>query len=169
MVMPVLFRFIKAVAAREHEIGLRQQALLQRQQFGRRILEVGQFVHAVIDDAIRHDMLRKGQHHRRVVPADERSRFTCQIKVEQGLQPFSILCPVPICGQLGRDDDHSAGGTCLDMQAGTVQISDVTGFFPEKNPRLRRKTTHQMLRPLKDEVPAKMAEADDYMCCACLY
>src|SRR3546814_1042746 len=42
MAMPVLLRLIKAVAAREHQVGLGQQALFQRQQFGRRALEIGQ-------------------------------------------------------------------------------------------------------------------------------
>src|SRR3546814_6471569 len=51
MAMPVLLRLIKAVAAREHQVGLGQQALFQRQQFGRRALEIGQLVHAEIGRA----------------------------------------------------------------------------------------------------------------------
>lgn len=105
-------------------------------------------------------MVGEGQHHRRIVPADERSRRIAGDRaVEQGAQCFRLLMPAEAGGEV-RGEDGDAG-TVADMgvQRRTWRIVD--RLFPNDDLPVPGEAAHQMLRPLIDEVPAQVTEADE--------
>ena len=67
-VVAVTLRFVQAVAPREHDVRpLDQRGLaLDQQRVGE--CERGEFVHAVVYDGFRAEMIGEAQHHRRVEP-----------------------------------------------------------------------------------------------------
>jgi hypothetical protein len=61
---------IETVPAREDQVGPLEELRFSLVQLGRRILEGGQLIHAVIDGDERHQMAGKGYGHGRGVPED---------------------------------------------------------------------------------------------------
>ena len=147
---------VQAVAAGEDQIGRGEQLGFQRQQFGRREAEGGQFVHAVIDGACRADMARKAEHHRRVVPADRHGTFQRQKVVEQAAQCGVRILAGQAVGQMRRDDMERPGGAQGETRR-VVAADD--RLFPHHHPVGGGKPRHQMLRTLEHEIPAQVAEA----------
>ena len=62
------------------------QLLLELEQMRRRELELRQLVHRVEDGDVGVDVPREGQHHRRVIPGDQRTADRGDVRVEQALQ-----------------------------------------------------------------------------------
>ena len=103
-------------------------------------------------------MLRERQHHGRIVPADKRPDPALQKSVQQDAQRFVL--GVIADRQLRRDDSHTRLRTHPHVQARLGEAVDPSRFLPEDHGRVDREALHQMLRPLKDEIPSKMAEAE---------
>ena len=82
----VLLGLVEAVAPGEDHVGSLEQLSLERGQLGRGEAEVGQLVHAVVDGAGGLDLPRNGQHHRGVVPANERAALPGEEAVQQASQ-----------------------------------------------------------------------------------
>ena len=149
---------VQAVAAGEDDIGEAEQLLLERQQPGRRVLEIRQFVHAVVDGRRGLQMTRERQHHRRVIPAQQRSALRHQHIVEQAFQHRLICRPVGIVGQLRHDHDHSGVRTHPGHEARRGGVA-IFGLFPHHDVPVAREPRHQMLRALRHEIPAQMRKA----------
>ena len=157
--MPLALGFVQAVAAGEDEVGLRDQPLLERKQFGRRTLEVGEFVHAIIDDAVGRDMLRKRQHHRGIIPPKHGFRGApAHDFTEKDSQRRGLLDQVEPGREVRRQHDHAAllAGGDVDARRGRV----VDRLLPEQHVPFASEAAHQMLGTLEDEVPSKMTEAE---------
>ena len=71
--------------------------------------ELRQLVHAVIDDRARVEMPREGQHHRRVVPGDQRARLSDDVRVEQTAQGVFALDLVQASRKVRRDQRAHSG------------------------------------------------------------
>ena len=89
--MPVLLRLVEAGATREDEVGASDKFLLEIEQLLRRETELRKLVHAIVDDYARVEMPRKRQHHRRVIPGDDRPRAAGSVRVQKA--PQGILPP----------------------------------------------------------------------------
>jgi hypothetical protein len=99
--MAVLLRLVEAVAAGEDHVGAVDQLLLERQQLGRREAEVGELVHAIIDGADGIDVPGEWQHHRGVVPTDERLVLTGEKSSSSDLSALSVSASLRPSGSDG--------------------------------------------------------------------
>jgi hypothetical protein len=157
--MPVLLRLVEAVAAGEDDVGRFEQLALELEQQRRGELEIGELVHAVVDGGHRLDLPREVQHHRRVVPAHDRSLLAGQIDFEQ--RPEQRI-PVGLgdrFGQLRRHHDHAGLGAGTDVERRLVALAG-DRLFPEDDPVIPGEAAHEVLRPLKDEIPPEVRETD---------
>jgi hypothetical protein len=107
--MPPSLGLVKAAAAREDDVCTFQKLLLSGQQFGGSVSKRGEFVHAVIDRAVRHEMVRKRKHHRRVIPTNECAASLGHCFVEQ-LGKVNIVLAAHFGIDLGRENDHPGVG-----------------------------------------------------------
>jgi hypothetical protein len=102
---------------------------------------------------------REGQHHRRIIPADHRALLAGEIDFEQGPQRRFLLAFGQTVRQLRRDQDDAGFRAGGDVQRRFVARVE-HGLFPEDHAMVAREAAHQMLRPLKDEIPSKVRETD---------
>ena len=108
--------FVETHAAGEDEIGLREQLLLQREQFLRSAPEGRQLIHVVVDAQVAFEMARERQRHRRVVPEDAARLWLAgkQLADQLALRPDHVLRALR---QNRNGDDDPAGPVAdLDMR-----------------------------------------------------
>ena len=82
----VLLRLVEARSAGEDDVRPVDQLLLELEQLRRRELELLKLVHRVEDGDVGVDVPREGQHHRRVIPGDQRAADRRDMRVEQTAQ-----------------------------------------------------------------------------------
>jgi len=76
-------RLVQAASAAQHQVGTRHQARLALGDIGGREGEIGELVHAVIDGEIGLQAGAERQHHRGIVPEDQRPPVPCDLGLEQ--------------------------------------------------------------------------------------
>ncbi|MEG8017055.1 hypothetical protein [Sphingomonas sp. LR55] len=105
-------------------------------------------------------MLGEREHHRRVEPEDGLGANARRDQhVEQLAQPCLDLLGIPPMRKARAQRDHVVGGEGMVFEKGQrVVAGDV--FFPDEDALSLREPLHQMLRALRDEIPAEMREAD---------
>ena len=156
----VLLRLIEAVAAGEDDVGGVDQLLLEGKELRRGEAEIGELVHAVVDGAGRLHVPREGQHHRRVIPTDERPLLAGQEGVEQGLQSRFALVFREGLGERRGDDDDIGLGAGANTQSRLHLGERSFRLLPENHPPVAGEAAHQMLGPLKYKVPPQVRETD---------
>ena len=130
--MPVLLGLVEAHAARENEIGMLEQTSLHERQKHGRVLERGEFVHAIIDLGTRGQVRAERHCHRRVVPKDGRIARLGQHGVEQ----LSLRCHRGSLGKPYRQDRNGnadATRTLGHFEPGGRYIPDYR-FFENNDP-----------------------------------
>ena len=102
--VPVLLRLVQAGTAGEDNVGAVDQLLLELEQLGRRELKLAELVHRVEHHHVGVEMPREGQHHRRVVPGDQRSAQRGHVSVEQALERGFTRILRHARGEMGHDN-----------------------------------------------------------------
>ena len=149
-----------AVAAGEYQIGALHQLRLAGREIRRREAEIGENVHAVIDDGGGVDMRRQRIHHRRVEPQDRAGAVgDPQQLVEQSRQRRLQPAAVPIVRHAGAHGHDLGVGEAVEFEIGQVVIRR-DPFLEEIHPAAACKALHQMLRTLHNEIPTQVGKAD---------
>ncbi len=105
-------------------------------------------------------MPREGQHHRRVIPCDQRALAVRQQGIEQMSQSSLGCLDVQIVGELRRGDGYASHLIHSDIEPGLFCPLQQDRFFPINNAVAARDPRHEMLGSLRYEVPPQMAEAN---------
>ena len=144
-------RLEQAGAAGKHEVGARQQGRFALQQLPRRILECGQFIHAVIHDQIRVQGRQQRQRHRRIEPHD--GIVGWRDLAQQGLQHGQLVVVKTgrLHGRAGLAHGHVRRRRGQFQGAGPV-VPD--GLLDEDHAVELRQARQQLLRTLIHEIPA---------------
>ena len=104
-------------------------------------------------------MIREPQGLGRVVPQDvARQAGPFEQIVEHLALSFDHLPGVEAARNVGHDDQDAV--VHVDRDARYLAVVDHR-LLDEEDAAIPGTTNHQMLRPLKDELPAQMAQADD--------
>ena len=150
----------EAVPAREDRVGPGDQRRLALAQPRVGEAEGGELVHAVVDDRRGAEMIGEAQHHRRVEPQHRIGGHRGGDEhVEQLAQPRLDLRRIPPVRHARPEHDHVIIGEGMVLEIGERVIAgDV--LFPEEHPPFRGEPLHQMLRPLRDEIPPQVRKAD---------
>src|SRR6185437_1104679 len=104
----------------------------------------------------------EGQHHRRVVPGDQRSPNRRDVGVEKTHERGLARVLRHALRQMGDDDmDIRRVRGLADLQVRGLSRPDFDRFLPEDDVHGARKPAHQVLRPLEDEVPPQVRKAKE--------
>ncbi len=151
---------IEAVAAGEDQVRLGQELAFEIHQLRRREAEVRQLVHAVVDDAGRRKMPGEVQHHRCVVPADQRTLPLRQEPIQQLAQFRGLLGGAQALREHRLGDDHAMLGVDADFEP-RARVPLPHRLFPVDHHAVPREAAHQVLGALEDEVPTQVGKAND--------
>ena len=160
VVVAVLLRLVEARSAGEDDVGAVDQLLLELEQFHGRELELRKLVHRVEHGDVGIEMAREGQHHRRIVPGDQRAADRRDMSVQQALQRRFARVLRHAFRQV-RNDDPDVGRVLrlANLEVGRFLRADVDRLFPVDDVHLAGEAAHQMLRPLEHEVPPQVRKA----------
>src|SRR6478609_10956392 len=130
--VPVLLRLIEARSAREDDVGLVDQLLLELEQLCRRELELAELVHRIENDKVSVQVPRERQHHRRVIPGDQSTADRRNMGVKQTGQR-RLTCVLGHVLREMRNDDPDARRviSLADLQVRGVLRSNLDRLFPE--------------------------------------
>ena len=158
--MAALLRFVEAGASGEDEVRSADQLALEIEQALGREAELRQLVHAVVDDRARVEVAREAEHHRRVIPGEQRPRANADMRVEQALQRrLAPLIVQPFRKVRGSHADVREILGLPNLQEWRFASADVHRLFPIDHRHGPGEAAHQMLRPLEDEVPPQVRKA----------
>jgi hypothetical protein len=155
----VFLGFVQARAAGEDQVGDVEQGRFALQQLLRRVLESGQFVHAVVDDQGRIEVLQQRQRHRGVEPHHWTFAFRHQVGQQalHGRQLVVVEAPgVLDRGMRAAHRDVRRDGRLLQVCLALAMHR----FLDEQDIVVFRQARHQVLGALEDEVPAEVAKHD---------
>ncbi len=152
--MPIAFGAIQARPAGKHHVGELQQGTLPLQQLLGRIAKRRQFVHAVVDDGVRRELVHQRQRHGRVEPdsiiAD---LFLLQQLREQLLQHRDLLIVKTLRCYGGMGTAHShVRRRFIHLQRHTARPRH--RLFEKVDFIFLGQPSEQVLGSLKNEVPA---------------
>ncbi len=151
---------VEAMAAGEHDVGPLHQFGFQRFEAGRRMVEGGQLVHAVVDDGRGVDVAREAEHHRRVEPQDRPpAALKRQQAVQHVAQPRLPGRLVPPVGQARAERRDALLGKGVMLEVGPRMIAG-DRLLEDEDPPILGEARHQVLRPLKHEVPPQVGKTD---------
>ncbi len=153
--MAVALSLIEAVAAGEDEVRFGKKFAFQLHQLRRSEAEVREFVHAVVDGAGGRQMPGEGQHHRGVVPADDRAFPVSQQLIQQLAQLRSLFGLAQAFREHRGCDDDAVVRVDPDLQPRTG-VAFQERLFPVDHQRAAGEAAHQVLGALEHEVPAKV-------------
>ena len=150
---------VQAVAAGEHDVRALEERPLAPDERRWRAVEQRQLVHAVVDDGARLHVVREGDRHRRVVPEHgiRRRQLADQPIDHLALERLGGRRRRP-GGQVWLRDQHAGLGLVEDELGLAVPEH---GFLIEDHPAVTRASTHEVLRPLVDEPPTQVRQAQD--------
>ncbi len=159
--VPVALGLVEAVAASEDNVGRGEQLAFEFDELRRRETEVRQLVHAVVHGATGAEMPGELEHHRGVVPTNQAlGPALDQEAIEQTSELLRLIFPSQTFGQHGRGDHHPMFAIHPHFQSG-LRAGLQPRLLPIDHQAVAREPAHQVLRALKDEVPAQVGETND--------
>jgi hypothetical protein len=160
--VPLSLGLVEAVAAGEDDVGAREELFLATAQRGRRAQEPRQLVHAVVDHERRLEVAADLLRHRRVEPEQRRAHALARQKPAHELALDLLGARLAVLARQARREHAHAR-----VDRGHVErrrgVVVERGLLDEEDAPPLGASGHQMLRTLKDEVPAEMRQADDVL------
>ena len=157
--MAVALGLVEAHAAGEDEVGAGEQRGLEIEQLARGPAEQRQLVHVVVDAQIAVQMARERHGHRGVVPEDARLRRLASEKIldEVALLENDVVRIEALRELRDRDRDSLRPDAQIEVRD-DARLEP--RLFDEQDAVVPRGAVQEVLRPLPDEIPAQMREAD---------
>ena len=158
VVVALALGLVEAVAAGKDQVGAAHQLHFALDQLRWRAAKGREFVHAVVDDQVRCQMIGERQAHRRVVPEHQLADAELlQVAIEQLALHAGCILPLATGGQ-PWDQHLNAVLFRAHFQPG-LGVLGRNGFFVEEHVVVAGEARHQVLRALVDEAPAQVREA----------
>ncbi len=157
--VPCPLRFVQALSAGEDEVGAREELLLLPREHWGSARELGELVHAVVDDEARIEPRGESERHRGVEPNEGRGDLLArQVPIEELALQLVVRPPARRRGEVGREDSD-APFDLRDPDAWRVRAQH--RLLHVKDACLARVARHEVLGALENEIPREVGEADD--------
>jgi len=154
-------------AAAEHDVGEGKQRALAVEQAGRRILELRELVHAVVDDGALAEPAGVGRHGHGVVEPEDGLLEAAAQRAGERLEHKTAALKIdeaPLVPARGRQVNAQDGDVGMSLRLANHGLAggNVEAVrLDEEQWMTARETGEKLLRTLPDPVPAQVAESDD--------
>lgn len=154
VLVQLLLGFVEAAAAGEDDTGASQKRAFSVAKTGRSTGKTRQFIHAVVNDCRRIQMIAETKRHRRVVPQHLGPDALSRDHVIKELPLNFCIARSIALAQMRHDDVDS--WLCV----GDGDVRCIVGikdwFFNDEDAPISGATAQQMLRTLQYEVPSQV-------------